>query len=85
MFRAAILSAGRKEIEPDALPEHIIRKNANAGKSMLPPSNELLSLEEIERRHIEYVLSKTPSLEEAAQILQIDSATLWRKRKKYGF
>jgi transcriptional regulator with PAS, ATPase and Fis domain len=31
-----------------------------------------------------YVISRTSSLEEAARVLKIDSATLWRKRKKYS-
>jgi NtrC-family two-component system response regulator AlgB len=29
------------------------------------------------------VLAHTKSLEEAAEILGIDTATLWRRRKKY--
>jgi NtrC-family two-component system response regulator AlgB len=29
------------------------------------------------------VVSRTPTLEDAAVILGIDASTLWRKRKKY--
>ncbi|MCF8118247.1 MAG: hypothetical protein K9K33_17730 [Desulfarculaceae bacterium] len=43
----------------------------------------LRSLEEVEREHIQRVIEHTRTMEEAAQILAIDPATLWRKRKKY--
>ncbi len=85
MLRATILSSGRNEIVLESLPEHIIDPAKNSGKAPFSIANELSSLEEVERKHIEFVLSKSSSLEDAAQILQIDSATLWRKRKKYGF
>ena len=38
---------------------------------------------EVEKSHIKDVLLHTASIEEAAQVLGIDPATLWRKRKKY--
>ena len=47
------------------------------------PSPNLLSLEEMERQHILKVLRIARDLEEAASILDIDPATLWRKRKKF--
>ena len=43
------------------------------------------SLEEVEKLHIKRVLQHAKDYDEAAQILGIDPATLWRKRKKYGF
>jgi DNA-binding NtrC family response regulator len=43
-----------------------------------------VSLEEMERRHIEQVLEQAVTLEEAADQLGINVATLWRKRRKYG-
>lgn len=43
-----------------------------------------VSLEELERCHIEKVVNQSSSLDEAAKILGIDSATLYRKRKKYN-
>jgi len=46
-------------------------------------STALLSLEEAEKKHIQKVLATTSDLSEAATILKIDPATLWRKRKKY--
>ncbi len=47
-----------------------------------PPDR--LSLEDIEVAHIKRVLQSTSSLQEAGQILGIDQATLYRKRKKLG-
>jgi NtrC-family two-component system response regulator AlgB len=43
-----------------------------------------LTLEEMERRHIEFVLQQAMTLEEAAEMLGINVATLWRKRRRYG-
>ncbi|MES2996870.1 MAG: sigma-54 dependent transcriptional regulator [Verrucomicrobiota bacterium] len=42
------------------------------------------SIEELEQAHMRHVLSWAPSLNEAATILGIDKATLYRKRKRYG-
>lgn len=42
-----------------------------------------VSLEELERAHIVRVVAASPSLAAAAEILGIDQATLYRKRKKY--
>jgi two-component system, NtrC family, response regulator AlgB len=43
-----------------------------------------VSLSSLERVHIQTVLSKTKTLQDAAEVLGIDQATLWRKRKQYG-
>jgi NtrC-family two-component system response regulator AlgB len=45
---------------------------------------EMLTLEQLEERHIRAVLAATASLDEAARILGMDSVTLWRRRKRYG-
>lgn len=42
------------------------------------------SLEDLEAEHIRKVVESTPSLDQAAQVLGIDPATLYRKRKKFG-
>lgn len=42
-----------------------------------------VSLEELEREHIQRIIASTTSLDEAAKVLDIDSATLYRKRKRY--
>jgi NtrC-family two-component system response regulator AlgB len=43
-----------------------------------------VSLSRIEEEHIRRVLASTRSLQEAAEVLGIDQATLWRRRKQYG-
>ena len=43
-----------------------------------------VSLEVIEEHHIRRLIASTRSLQEAADLLGIDQATLWRKRKQYG-
>jgi len=40
-------------------------------------------LDAVERAHILTVMASAPSLDTAAEILGIDSSTLWRKRKRY--
>ncbi|MEW6263864.1 MAG: sigma-54 dependent transcriptional regulator [Thermodesulfobacteriota bacterium] len=78
MERGAILARGDR-LESEDLPPHI------AGYSR--PDSEAESLKpisEVEREHIQRVLLRSSSLEEAARVLGIDPATLWRKRKKYN-
>jgi NtrC-family two-component system response regulator AlgB len=75
--RAVILWPG-PVIEPAALPDRIAPQAAE-----LPRLGGEFTLEAIEREHILQVIARTPSLEDAARILDIDSSTLWRKRKKY--
>jgi NtrC-family two-component system response regulator AlgB len=65
-------------IEPQAFPERIAAHTASG-----PQLGGDFPLDMIEREHIQRVLARVATLEEAAQILGIDSSTLWRKRKKY--
>jgi NtrC-family two-component system response regulator AlgB len=41
-----------------------------------------VSLEQLENEHIARVIEQAATMEEAAQILGIDPATLYRRRKK---
>ena len=41
-------------------------------------------MEELEGAHLRKVLERTSNLAETAQVLGIDQATLYRKRKKMG-
>jgi NtrC-family two-component system response regulator AlgB len=43
-----------------------------------------VTIEALERAHVEAVLARTATQEEAASILGIDPSTLWRKRKRWG-
>ena len=76
VMERAILLARQGIIEPLHLPAEFQELDKNL--SAIP------SLEEIEKRHITQVLRTAKDLEEAAKILGIDPATLWRKRKRYG-
>ncbi len=49
-----------------------------------PNVGDPVSIEKIEEQHIRRILATAKSLQEAADILGIDQATLWRRRKKYG-
>jgi two-component system, NtrC family, response regulator AlgB len=72
----------------------ILCKTDRVGIECLPPNfipndsapclGDPVTLEKIEEQHIRRVLAATRSLQEAADILGIDQATLWRRRKKYG-
>ena len=75
--RAAILCASDR-VGVEHLPESI--------SPHAPPVRlgDPVSLEVIEENHIRRVLAGTKSLQEAADILGIDQATLWRKRREYG-
>jgi DNA-binding NtrC family response regulator len=75
MERALILSKGDM-IRLQDLPEEF--------QALVAPANHTLSLEEMEQQHIIRVLRIAKDLDEAASILGIDPATLWRKRKKYN-
>jgi len=72
----------------------ILCQNDRIGIEWLPPNlvsddstphiGDPITLEKIEEQHIRRILASTKSLQEAADILGIDQATLWRRRKKYG-
>jgi NtrC-family two-component system response regulator AlgB len=75
--RAAILCQSNR-VSIECLPENLI-----PGESGIRLGDRV-SLEKIEEEHIRRVLATTKSLQEAADILGVDQATLWRRRKKYG-
>ncbi|MGZ8452776.1 MAG: sigma-54-dependent transcriptional regulator [Candidatus Binatia bacterium] len=77
--RAVILWPARV-IEPQAFPAHIA---AQVKSAEAPHVGGNFSLEDIEREHIARVVGRSPTLDDAAAVLGIDSSTLWRKRKKY--
>lgn len=50
----------------------------------IPRLGDAVHLAKIEEIHIRRILAEGVSLQQAAETLGIDAATLWRKRKKYG-
>jgi two-component system, NtrC family, response regulator AlgB len=75
--RAVILGGG-KEISVSDLPENISPVPAE------PVIGDMIPLSIVEELHIRRIMAKTSSLQEAAEVLGIDQATLWRRRKAYG-
>jgi NtrC-family two-component system response regulator AlgB len=78
--RTVVLSSG-DVIRAQDLPDRLL---APPERAVPAPSDKELSLEELERRHIEQVLADAATLEEAAARLGINPTTLWRKRRRYG-
>jgi NtrC-family two-component system response regulator AlgB len=66
------------QLEPQSFPERIA-----GAKERGPFVGGDYPVEAIERAHILSVMARASSLDAAAEILGIDSSTLWRKRKKY--
>ncbi|MFZ5637861.1 MAG: sigma-54-dependent transcriptional regulator [Pseudomonadota bacterium] len=77
MERAVILGRG-EEIGPELLA-------LNGARTAEVQPGALISLQELEKRHIERILASSESLDAAARTLGIDASTLYRKRKLYGF
>ena len=75
--RAVILGSGEWVATSD-LPDNIVTA---AGT---PAIGDKVPLSTIEELHIRRIMADTSSLQEAADVLGIDQATLWRRRKTYG-
>jgi len=75
--RAVILGTGERVGKND-LPDNM------TPAPELPAIGDQVPLSTIEELHIRRVVASTASLQEAADILGIDQATLWRRRKTYG-
>jgi NtrC-family two-component system response regulator AlgB len=73
--RAAILSQGLA-LDASDFPS-LLTQPSSARYQVGAP----VSLHALETAHIQMVVASSPSLEEAARILQIDKSTLYRKRK----
>jgi len=75
--RAMILVPART-FGADALPERIA-----AHAIAVPRLGGEFTLDQIEREHIERVIARAATLDDAASTLGIDASTLYRKRKRY--
>jgi NtrC-family two-component system response regulator AlgB len=78
--RAVILAAGSR-IELSDLPDKLSQPHAPVnGRG--PQVGDLVDLEQLEQEHIQRVLDQTNTIEEAARVLGVNPATLYRKRKR---
>jgi two-component system, NtrC family, response regulator AlgB len=82
----AVIMAREDKILPADFPADMSEKKTGASgdANNTTQIGSMISLEKVEEIHLRKVLEQTPSLTEAAQILGIDQATLYRKRKKIG-
>jgi NtrC-family two-component system response regulator AlgB len=78
--RAVILSQG-DVIRLNDLPVSVT--GASAAANGAPAPGDFVSLEKLEEAHIRAVVGRAASLHEAAKVLGIDQATLYRKRRKF--
>jgi NtrC-family two-component system response regulator AlgB len=76
--RAVILAPGDK-IDVNDFPDNL--RGTQPSTAII---GNRVSLEELEREHILRIIEIAGSMDEAAQILGIDPATLYRKRKRYA-
>jgi NtrC-family two-component system response regulator AlgB len=79
----AVILAEHEKIDPADFPEKLLHPPGSEHARNLCLGGKL-SLEELENEHIRQVLREAPTLEAAAHVLGIDTATLYRKRKKLG-
>ena len=79
--RAAIVAEG-PEVGLSDLPERVAHARESADGPI--EVGRRVGLDLLEAEHIRRVLRSTTSLEEAAEVLNIDPSTLYRKRKKLG-
>jgi NtrC-family two-component system response regulator AlgB len=82
----AVIMANGKKISLADLPVELRGQTAPGakGNGASLEVGALVSMEKLEEAHIRKVLERTANLAEAAQVLGIDQATLYRKRKRIG-
>ncbi len=81
VIERAVILAGSDQIELPDLPEKLSQSVPQAPAPGIQVGSKI-SLEELENEHIARVVQQAATMEEAARILGIDPATLYRKRKK---
>ena len=82
----AVIMARHDQVGPEDFPAELCglpQKGAVAGENC-PRAGSLISMEKLEEFHLRKILETTSNLNEAAEILGIDRATLYRKRKQLG-
>ncbi|MCX6927094.1 MAG: sigma 54-interacting transcriptional regulator, partial [Verrucomicrobia bacterium] len=83
--RAVIMAKGNK-ISLEDLPVELRGQTAALakGNGAALEVGSLVSMEKLEEAHLRGVMERTSNLAEAAEVLGIDQATLYRKRKRIG-
>lgn len=93
MGENSISAEPTEKIDPEDLAPETVKQDLGpigeesgepAQASAAVPSDILMSLEQVERKHIKHVLQRVKNLDKASEILGITTVTLWRKRKQYG-
>ncbi|MDZ7337110.1 MAG: sigma-54 dependent transcriptional regulator [candidate division KSB1 bacterium] len=80
VIERAVIVEESDQITPDSLPSHLRAEE----KAPLPASQEIRTLEQMEKEHIARVLVATAgNRSRAAQLLGIDRKTLYEKIKRY--
>jgi NtrC-family two-component system response regulator AlgB len=74
--RAAILSTG------DVIDEAFLPGGGPGPEGRPLQLGDIVSIEAITDEHIERVVSRVGTLEEAARLLGVDRVTIWRRRKR---
>ncbi|MCB1555242.1 MAG: sigma-54-dependent Fis family transcriptional regulator [Xanthomonadales bacterium] len=78
----AVILCGDVRIEADQL--SLGESEAGSAGNVRASIGADLTLEQLERQHIEAVLARADTLDQASRILGIDASTLYRKRKSFG-
>src|SRR5262249_15643762 len=76
----AVILASKGEVDLTDLPEKLSQKPAR-GEFQGVQVGAMVSIEALETEHINRVVQQAATMEEAAKVLAIDPATLYRKRK----
>lgn len=80
----SVILAGSDQIDLPDLPEKF-SQNPTLAKGQGVQVGAQVSLEDLENQHIARVIQQAATMEQAAKILGIDPATLYRKRKKMAY
>ena len=82
----AVIMARQDRIGPEDFPAELCGRKLQESETGGVPAQagSLLSLEKLAEAHFRKILGQTSNLSEAAEILGIDRATLYRKRKQLG-
>jgi NtrC-family two-component system response regulator AlgB len=80
VIERAVILAGSDEVDLPDLPEKFAHHSSPAPQGVRVGAR--VSLDQLETEHIARVIEQTATMEEAAGVLGIDPATLYRKRKK---